>query len=314
MSGGKTKGDHDGDAAMSEEERAAHRPGQRYRIGMAIERRLAKLVRTAAARRGAPVRREPVQLRSTVGYQLDATLHIPQDATGRLPAVVLCPGVNDDGSVFDTLLVPISADEVARLGAIAIRFDPAGRGNSWGEEDFGGAEHQDDVAACVRYLAGRSDVDPKRIGVVAISMGVAMAVGAAATEGVDVAWVLDWEGPCDREIITAGGKNMRPAAGHTLEDDVYWHPREAVRHVGRLSCPYVRLQGVLDHAQPGEFRHATRMARAAETGWKDGTLPWFQLNDHPRNDVPLRPAWLRPGTLSANRAIQRKLRMLLAGR
>ena len=290
---------------------ARPRPSQAWRLAMAAERRLAKGSRLAAARRGPPVQQEEVRLRSTVGYQLHAVIHRPvSPPPGRLPAVVLCPGIDDDGSVFASLLAPISADEVARLGCVALRFDPAGRGQSWGEEDYGGPEHQDDVATCVRHLAGRPDVDPARIGIVAISLGVGMGVGAAARPDLDVAWVIDWEGPCDREIITAGGARMAPAAGHTLDDDVYWMPREAVRQVEKLRCPYVRLQAERDHAQPGEVRHAMRMLHAAARGRAEGSLPWFQINDHPRNDEPARPQWLRPGTLAAHRALMRKLRVL----
>jgi len=119
--------------------------------------------------------------------------------------------------------------------------------------------------------------------------------------------VLDWEGPCDREIITSGGTIMAPANGHSLEDEVYWPPREAVRHVGKLPCGYVRLQASIDHAQPGEVRHAQRMIRAAA----DGDLPWFQVNDHRRGEVPARTNWLAPGTMAANRTLLRKIKSLL---
>ncbi len=290
------------------------KPSQMLRVAMAAERRLAKAARMGAARRGPAVRQEELQLRSTVGYQLSAAVHRVEALQGRLPAVVLCPGIDDDGGVFKGLLAPISADEVARLGFVALRFDPAGRGQSWGEEDFGGPEHQDDVAACVRYLATRPDVDPQRIGILCISLGVGMGVGAASLPDLPVAWVLDWEGPCDREIITSGGTRMAPAAGHTLEDDLYWFPREAVRHVGKLRCPYVRLQAERDHAQPGETRHAMRMMHAAAQGQAAGTLPWFQINDHPRNEAPPRPQWLYGGVRASNRAILRKLKVLAAER
>lgn len=291
------------------------RPSQRLRMAVALERRLAKALRLLAARRGEPVQQVELRLRSAVGYQLHCTVHRPTNARpGRLPAVVLCPGINDDGDVFDSLLAPISADEVARLGCVVLRFDPAGRGQSWGEEDYGGPEHQDDVATALRYLASLDEVDPSRVGIVCVSLGVSMGIGAAAHGDTPVAWVLDWEGPCDREIITAGGARMAPAAGHTLGDDVYWLPREAVRNMPHLRCAYVRLQAELDHAQPGETRHATRMLHAAAQAHAAGHIPWFQINDHPRNEVPPRPNWLRPGTLAANRAILRKLRVLTAGR
>lgn len=280
------------------------------RVKNAANRRLAVAVRTLRAHRAAKVREEPLRLRSTAGYQIDAHLHRPAGLSGPLPAVVLCPGIDHPGTVFDRWISPVTADEVARLGCLVLHFDPAGRGESWGEEDMGGAEHQDDVATAVRYLAARPDVDPARVGILSISLGVAMAVGAVALHGAPAAWLLDWEGPCDREIITSGGTLLAPALGHGLDDERWWTPREAVRHVGRLSCGYVRLQAEQDHAQPGETRHATRMIHAAAAG----ALPWFQLNDHPRGAVPPRPNWLPSGDLAANTAILRKVRTLLGER
>ncbi len=282
----------------------------RRALARAADRRLATAIRKLRARKGPAVREEPIKLRSTAGYQLDAHLHRPADATGRLPAVVLCPGIDHPGTIFDTLGYPVSADEVARLGCLTLHFDPAGRGESWGEEDMGGPEHQDDVATALRWLASRPDVDPDRVGIVSISLGVAMAVGAVVREGAEAAWLIDWEGPCDREIITSGGKILTPAMGHGMDDETWWRPREAVRHVGRLSCPYVRLQAEEDHAQPGETRHAMRMLHAAAAG----SLPWFQINDHARGEVPPRPTWLPDGSLAAHNALLRKIRTLLPER
>lgn len=280
------------------------------RARSAAEHRLSIAVRRLRAHRATPTREEPLRLRSTAGYQIDAHLHRPVELRDRVPGVVLCPGIDHPGTIFDSYAAPVTADEVARLGCVVLHFDPAGRGESWGEEDMGGPEHQDDVATAVRYLAARPDVDPDRVGVVSISLGVSMAVGAIALEGAPAAWLLDWEGPSDREIITSGGKIMAPALGHGLDDEVYWRPREAVRHVGKLTCGYVRLQAELDHAQPGETRHAQRMIRAAA----DGGVPWFQLNDHPRGEVPARPVWLQSGGLAANSAILRKVRVLMGDR
>ncbi len=221
----------------------------------------------------------------------------------------MCPGIHDPGAYFSSWMAPVTAAEVARLGCVVMTFDPAGRGQSWGEEDFGGPEHQDEVCVALRRLGQDAEVDASRLGIVSISLGVAMAVGGAAQCDVPLSWLLDWEGPCDREIITAGGTIMAPAAGHTLDDDVYWLPREAARHVGQLACGYVRLQGERDHAQPDEKRHAIRMIRAAAAG----KLPWFQLNDHPRGTVPDRPVWLPSGRLAMNRVILRKIVGLMRG-
>ncbi|MDP6933845.1 MAG: hypothetical protein QGG40_13055, partial [Myxococcota bacterium] len=271
---------------------------------------ISQAIRRLRSRTPPPVRTEVVEFRSTVGYRIHAHVHVPVGASPRepLPAVVLCPGIDDPGSVFDRWSSPVTADEIARLGCLVMHFDPAGRGESWGEEDFGGIEHQDEVRSAITYLGGRPDVDGRRIGLVSISLGVSMALGAAADADAKVAWVLDWEGPSDREIITAGGTIMTPADGHRMDDEAYWQPREAVRFVGSLRCPYIRLQSIEDHAQPGETRHAMRMIEAAA----GGDLPWFQLNDHPRGEIPRRAHWTSPGRLSAHHSIVRKIRLLLA--
>ena len=278
------------------------------RLVRAAERRIARFVRRARDRRGAPVKVEALSLRSTVGYKIDAWIHQVEDPLGpRKPGLVLCPGIDDDSRVFlGSRGAPIGADEAARLGFVVLRFDPAGRGESWGEEDHGGPEHQDEVARAVHYLAARPEVDPGRVGVLAISLGVAMGVGGVALRGAPAAWVVDWEGPCDREIITAGGTRMDPAGGHAMTDEVYWRPREAVRHVGAMRAGYLRIQAEVDHAQPGELRHAMRMIEAAA----DGDLPWFQLNDHPRGELPALPRWVGRGSLAANRALRQALRGL----
>jgi len=256
--------------------------------------------------------REEILLVSSAGYQLHGRVHRLADRVGRdgrtkpRPGVLLCPGIDDPGTVFQGRGPPVSADEVARLGIVCLHFDPAGRGRSWGPEDFGGPEHQDDVLVALRYLVGRPDVVASRSGVVSISLGISMAVGALAQVGDDcrLGWLVDWEGPCDREIITAGGRIMAPANGHGLHDEQYWQPREAVRHLGQIRCGYFRYQAARDHAQPGELRHATRMLRAASLGG----MPWFQLNDHPRGVVPERPRWYPSGYGAANRILLGKIR------
>lgn len=237
------------------------------------------------------VQREDFVLESLVGYRIAGTLW---RCEGARKAVVLTPGTDDPGSVFQGWSQPVNALEIASRGYVCVHFDPAGRGNSWGEEDYGGPEHQDDLRTVIEHV--RPQVD--QLGVLSISLGLAMAAGAL-TEDLGVDWLLDWEGPCDREIICAGGEIMVPAMGHGLDDDVYWHPREAVRHVGSMRCGYVRFQSGRDHAQPGELRHATRMIEAAAAG----SLPFFHLNDHGAGVVPAQPEWYAPGRSAANRQL-----------
>jgi len=283
------------------------RPLQRW--ARATSRHVLQLPRQIAARTGAPTTREDLTLPSTAGYLLHARW-VRSANGGPAPALVVSPAIHQGRAGLDSLLSPVTADELARLGYQVLVFDPAGRGDSWGEDDFGGPEHADDVRVMVRHALAREDVP--WVGVLSLSLGVCAAVAALATwpEELRVRWLVDWEGPSDRAIITSGGTRMSPAMGHTLEDDAYWHPREPTRHLTALRCGYWRLQGLPDHAQPEELRHATRMLHAAAAGRAAHTLPWFALNDHPRDETPTRPAWLPGGTLAAHRAITRTLRAL----
>ncbi|MCB9765773.1 MAG: hypothetical protein H6739_38720 [Alphaproteobacteria bacterium] len=271
--------------------------------------RLQSLPRIARSRLlGGVVVSEDLALVSTAGYRVAATLHRPRHG-GPHPGVLLCPGTDAPGSIFLGWTEPLNAPELASLGYAVLHFDPAGRGQSWGEEDYGGPEHQDDVRVALKALLAHRAVDPERVVVVSISLGLSMAVGALARwpDALPVRALIDWEGPCDREIITAGGTRMAPAMGRRLDDDFYWHPREGVRHVGQLRCGYVRVQSSRDHAQPGELRHAERMILAASAG----ALPWFRLNEHEPGEIPSTPRWTPPGRSAANRVLLHWIKRLL---
>jgi predicted acyl esterase len=256
------------------------------------------------ARSPIAVEQQDLELTSLVGYRIQLRVTRPVGIPDPQP-LVISPGIHQGIAELEDWSGPVSPLELARLGYCVVSHDPAGRGKSWGEEDFGGLEHQDDLKCTIQLAAQLPGVKGK-VGVLSLSLGIAAAAGALASHELPVAWLVDWEGPCDREIITSGGTIMVPANGHKLTDDDYWEPREAVRHIGKIRCGYTRLQAFPDHAQPQEVRHAERMIDAA----KNAGLPWFQLNDHPRNQLPPRPNYLGGGMLAANRAILRKLKAL----
>lgn len=270
----------------------------------ALVTRLQSLPRRARMARGHRVRVEEGELLSDAGTPTAWRLHLPQCA-GPLPAVLLCPGTNDGMDTFQGWRQPLNASEVTGMGFAVATFDPAGRGASWGEEDYGGPEHQDQVQRVLEALATHPQVDPTRVLVVSISLGLSMAAGALIDPPVSVRALIDWEGPSDREIITAGGTRMAPALGHKLDDEAYWRPREGVRALDRLRCGYWRLQAERDHAQPGELRHAERMIQAAEAS---STLRWFRLNGHEPGELPERPQWGASGRSAANKALLRAIK------
>ena len=250
-----------------------------------------------------PVSRREIRFTSSAGYRIEATLVAPT-SLNEVPAIVVCPGSDQDRSVFFNGEAPVQAEELAAMGVAVLSHDPSGRGSSWGPEDWGGLEHQDNVVQAVQWLRSEAPLQISQVGIVGISLGIASAIGAArqlAVAETPVSWVIDWEGPCDQRTITANQTMNAPAMGHRRDDAVYWSPREAVRHVGAIQAGYWRLQAETDHAQPGELQHAVDMLTAASSG----QLPWFQINDHSPATVPQPIRWLRSGKLSANRALRR---------
>jgi hypothetical protein len=253
---------------------------------------------------GPRLARRDLRLVSTAGYALAARITEPA-TPGPHPGLVVSPAIHQGLAGLESWGSPVTAPELARLGYAVLTFDPAGRGASWGEDDHGGPEHADDVRVAVLALREHGVRD---VGVLSLSLGVAAAAAALARwPGLDVRWLVDWEGPSDREVITAGGTRMTPAAGHGLDDDTYWVPREAVRHVAALRCGYVRLQAHPDHAQPNELRHAERMLDAARAA---PGMPWWRFNDHAPGVGPAEAGWHAGGTRAANRLLLRVLEAL----
>ena len=252
---------------------------------------------------------EDVRFTTAAGYRIAATLTLPV-GTAPMPAAVLCPGGQRGRRDFNTG-EPIRPEEVAGLGCAALTFDPTGRGESWGPEDYGGPEHHDAAASAVRWIRDHSKVRSTGVGLVGLELGSSTAIGAAralAEAGNPAAWVLDWEGPSDRHDITRDGSNAEPALGHESTDDTYWRPREGVRHVGKIQCPYWRLQADPDHARSHDLRHAIRMMDAA------ADLQWYRLNFHTAGQMPGLPTWLKPGQYGANQALLRAIGELSRGR
>ena len=275
-----------------------------------VERRTTSLVRQARRWRNRHgVTTEDVQLQSTCGYRLAARIWRPSTAAAALPAVVWV-GDHQGGIAAATHPgAPLTAADAAAAGFVVLALDLAGRGDSTGEDDHGGPEHADNITCAVQHLASLPHVDPTRIGLVGLGLGAPVCVAAAAS-GAPVAWVLDWEGPVDRETLLS----VCPDAPLGVDDAVWWSDRDTLGQLARLDCGYVRLQSEDDHLNTEELRHAQRALFAVSQRHNPPPGAWFQINHHPRGEAPARPLWLSPGRFSAGRAIRRKLVRLATDR
>lgn len=120
------------------------------------------------------------------GFSLGATVTVPQNATGRAPAVILVggPGRQDrDETMYGVSIFGQLAGRLAEAGYLVVRYDKRGLGQSGGRTEHAGIpEYAEDVIAIVTWLRKRDDVDPERIAVVSHAEGAAVALAAAQRE------------------------------------------------------------------------------------------------------------------------------------
>jgi alpha-beta hydrolase superfamily lysophospholipase len=121
------------------------------------------------------------------GFGLAGTITTPA-AQGRLrhPAVVLVAGsgpIERDAMVAGIPLFAQLAAQLSDRDFVVLRYDKRGTGQSGGRtERVTLQDYADDVAAVVKWLAKRKDVDPERIFVVGHSEGASIGMLAAAAE------------------------------------------------------------------------------------------------------------------------------------
>jgi len=193
---------------------------------------------------------------------------------------VLVPGGISPGS--QSFGITGIADRFARIGFRVAHFDPDGRGESGGIEDFGGPVHQVGLAGVVRMAASDEAVDAARLAVLSFDAGALMATGAVARHPeLSVRLLIDWEGPVTRAdvakvLVSGADGDAASLAGH---DETWWREREPARWLPRVRVPYLRMQGDPDHAglDPSRAVTAVRLAAASRFGGK-GRAPWVRLN------------------------------------
>lgn len=118
------------------------------------------------------------------GVTIAGTLTIPE-GEGPHPAAILISGSgpNDrDANIFGHKVFLVLADYLTRQGIAVLRCDDRGVGESTGE--FSSADINDlasDVVAACKYLEGRSEIDPEKIGLIGHSHGASVAPVAAVS-------------------------------------------------------------------------------------------------------------------------------------
>lgn len=237
------------------------------------------------ARRRDPRPTEALAVHSPLGHALPCRLHLPRGPSP-WPTVVLAPGGLDGVRGVEGYSPVLTASRLAREGFAAVAWSPSGRDGAPGVEDRNGPVAQEELAAVLRATLADRRVGP--VAVLSISFGVVLAVGALVRwpDLADrVRILIDWEGPPSRRWF-----HVRRLAYWT-QDEAWWAPREAARHVGALRCPYWRFQSAWDHVHGADNGLGLEIARAAATG----SCPEVRLNGAPPpfSDAPPGPVLLR---------------------
>ncbi|HVH99831.1 MAG TPA: alpha/beta fold hydrolase [Enhygromyxa sp.] len=134
---------------------------------------------------------------ATGGIEIGGTLTLPSGA-GPHPAVLLITGSGPqdrDETLFGHKPFAVIADRLTRDGIAVLRVDDRGVGKTTGDPATATIEdHATDVEAGLAFLAARSDIDGKRIGLIGHSEGGVIAPMVAARSS-QVAFIVSLAGP-----------------------------------------------------------------------------------------------------------------------
>jgi hypothetical protein len=229
----------------------------------------------------------------TSGSRLYVKLFPAKNSSGAAPTILFIPGGTGDSAMF-TDAVPGGSvvSRFANAGFNAVVFDPEGRGRSKGKEDFNGHIGQDGLYYVTKFIESLPQVGD--IGYISQSYGVTLATGVLARyKNGPAIFLIDWEGPVNREDTTVGCKGgtnniatQKSPGGHSCADDEYWEEREASTFALEMEVPYHRVQSLKDHVQP-DVSHAVEIilnTTHTKYGGK-GKSPWTRMNDFKPNTV-----------------------------
>lgn len=254
------------------------------------------------------------------GKRVYARSAYPQKQELPFYTVIAVPGGLGSGTPF---LDESRAERLVSAGYAVVTFNPQGRGTgtpgdlqSEGTEDYNGYIHQDDLRSLITTAGDWPFVDPEQIGLVSSSYGISMAAGCLGRHReLKVRFLVDIEGPSDSPVVMCDPwlnrttESERPEAVRMLfrrssakrdpspSNSDWWKEREALRYIGSVRAPYLRLQAFWDHMQPPSRdypdgfdrppdwyrnKHAVDMINAAT----NGASPWTRMNDSRIGNMP----------------------------
>ena len=224
-------------------------------------------------KRGLICRKEPVEfIDVTFGKHKLPAIFSKAPVPGRAPCVVHFDGLD----VTKEIIYSAVADEFRRRGISLLIVDHPGVGAALRLQGLpSGPDTEKPAGASVDYLETRSDVDPKRIGIMALSLGGYYAPRAAAFEkrfACAVAWgaIYDYHACVVDRIGGRGEPSVPGYAEHVnwvfgcekIEDTLKIIKQMTLEGVAdKITCPLLIVHGENDRQVP--LWHAERTYEAA---------------------------------------------------
>jgi len=223
-------------------------------------------------KKGIELRREPVEW-VEVPFQSSSlpALFVPALGSGRAPCMIHFDGFD----VMKEAIYTRIGDEFRRRGVALLIVDHPGVGEALRLRNmYSGPDTEVPAAACVDYLESRSDVDPERIGIMALSLGGYYAPRAAAFEkrlACCVAWGAIWDWGQIWEHRMKGHTGHLPVplfqltwvlGKNTVEEALEVAKKMSLEGVAdKITCPLLVVHGENDRQIP--LWHAEKTIEAA---------------------------------------------------
>jgi len=196
------------------------------------------------------------------GQQIVGMLHLP-DGNGRFPAALLLHGFTGTRVEPHRMFVKISR-ALAQHGIASLRFDFRGSGDSAGDfEDMTIRSEVGDALEAIRFLARHKRINSRRLALIGMSMGGAIAAHVVAREKhrikslVLLAPVAEGEGILDQLSTPEAVSSLAETGITDYDGDLVgvafirqFAEMKPLREVVKCTCPVLLVHGAKDQTVP----------------------------------------------------------------
>jgi uncharacterized protein len=221
------------------------------------------------------------------GIKLAGTITLPENANNA-PAVILVTGSgkqNRDEEFAGHKPFMVIADHLTRKGIVVLRYDDRGVGGSSGNFDQSSTgDFATDALSAIRYLQGRKEVNPCRVGIIGHSEGGIVA-SLVAHESADVAFIVSLAGfvvNFEEAILGQLSEQLRQRGKNEDDIDLERALRKKIYSIVKENIDSVlmveKLWSVYDELSEEEVARLNWPKARHESQIKQVMSPWWHYN------------------------------------